>query len=95
MVVGNVSGIEEGSLEIIPLIGLRSPQIVKLLQRYVDKYGDIQTAAYISAYALAFAGINKAKESLAPLKKFINEYKEMLNHLQLWNVRAEFDVALG
>lgn len=46
-------GINEGNLEVISLIGLRSPYVGYVLQKYVDKSGDIQTAAYISAYAFA------------------------------------------
>jgi hypothetical protein len=45
-------GIENGKLEIIPIIGLNSLKIFPLLQFYVDRTQDIQTAAYISAYAI-------------------------------------------
>lgn len=34
-------GIEEGSLEIIPLIGLNSPYLFRLLQKYVDNTSDL------------------------------------------------------
>lgn len=45
-------GIVNGNLEILPLIGLNSPQVYPLIQYYVDKTSDIQTAAYIAAYAI-------------------------------------------
>jgi hypothetical protein len=47
------TGISEGNLEVISLIGLRSPYVGYVLQKYVDKSGDIQTAAYIASYAFA------------------------------------------
>jgi hypothetical protein len=46
------NGIENGNLEIICLIGLNSSQVFPLLQYYVDKTSDIQTAAYIASYAI-------------------------------------------
>jgi|TARA_B110000285_G_C14751748_1_gene435500 WD repeat-containing protein mio len=45
-------GIMNGNLEVIMLTGLNSQQIFPLLQYYVDRTSDIQTAAYISAYAI-------------------------------------------
>jgi hypothetical protein len=47
------SGIRTGNLEVLPLIGLNSPEkVFVLLQMYVDNTSDIQTAAYIAAYAI-------------------------------------------
>ena len=45
-------GIVNGNLEVIGLIGMNSEKVYPLLQFYVDKTSDLQTAAYISAYAI-------------------------------------------
>lgn len=77
----------------IALIGLRSPFVFYLLQRYIDKSGDVQTAAFVASYAFLI----QAKTSQKPnegLKKFIHEYRAFLNRLQLWYVRTDFDVSL-
>jgi hypothetical protein len=46
------AGVANGNLEIIALIGLNSEKLFPLLQHFVDKTSDLQTAAYISAYAI-------------------------------------------
>ena len=53
-------GLEEGHLEIIPLIGLGSPFIPQIIQKYIDNTGDIQTAAYVASYALCFTNLIKS-----------------------------------
>jgi hypothetical protein len=45
-------GIVNGNLEVIGLIGMNSEKVFPLIQFYVDKTSDLQTAAYISAYAI-------------------------------------------
>ena len=35
----------------LALVGLRASYVPQILQAYVDRTGDIQTAAYISSYA--------------------------------------------
>eukprot|EP00347_Sterkiella_histriomuscorum_P008418 403345170 len=85
-----IKGIEEGSLETIVLIGLKSPYLFHLLQNYVDKHGDIQSAAYISSYYYTL--MNQSNQQ--PDKRvntFIQEYRTFLNQLQLWYHRANFD----
>ena len=37
----------------------------------------------------------KEPQDVLILKKFIQEYREFLNHLQFWYIRSEFDVSLG
>ena len=32
---------------------------------------------------------------IAPYKRFIQAYRDFLNNQQLWNIRADFDVARG
>ena len=91
------TGIMNGNLEIIALIGLNSPQLFPLLQYYVDRTSDIQTAAYISAYAINIQQISGLvpKRSQNKLSKFITTYRDFLNNLQMWSARAVFDVKLG
>ena len=103
-------GIAEGNLEVLALIGLKSERAVQLLQNFVDRTSDLQTAAYVASFAAAAAyqgeqaevdttkkqEMTKASNKrLAPYKRFIQTYRDMLNQLQLWNVRADFDVARG
>jgi methylaspartate ammonia-lyase len=76
-------GITNGNLEIIALIGLNSEQVFPLLQFYVDKTSDLQTAAYISAYAINVQQMTGmvVKRSQNRLSKFIVAYREFLNNL--------------
>ena len=46
------TGMREGRLEVLLVIGLNSPEVFRLLQNYVDRTADVQTAAYIAAYAI-------------------------------------------
>ena len=45
--------IAEGNLEVLALIGLKSNRAVQLLQNFVDKTSDLQTAAYVASYVAA------------------------------------------
>ena len=45
-------GITNGNLEVLMILGLNSQQVFPILQYYVDRTSDIQTAAYIAAYAI-------------------------------------------
>jgi len=56
-------GIEEGNLEVISLVGLRAFCVPQILQSYVDRTGDIQTAAYIASYVLVAYNHSKDKGS--------------------------------
>ena len=102
--------VAEGNLEVLALIGLKSERAVRLLQNFVDRTSDLQTAAYVASFAAAAAyqseqaDVEAAKKQhmtkasnkrLAPYKRFIQTYRDMLNQLQLWNIRADFDVARG
>jgi hypothetical protein len=69
-----------------------------ILQSYVDNTGDIQTAAYIASYQyVAYQTMPKVKNpnDEVVLKRFIYEYRAFLNRLQLWYIRADFDVAFS
>lgn len=91
------AGVLSGNLEVLPLIGLNSDLVFPLVQYFVDNTGDLQTAAYVSAYAVNVQQLtgkvpNRAENRLS---KFINAYRQYLNSLQMWNVRAVFDIKLG
>ena len=45
-------GVAEGRLEALVLCGLSSKLVLPLIQTYVDRTCDLQTAAYVSAYAI-------------------------------------------
>lgn len=46
------AGINGGRLEVLIVTGLNTPSVFRVLQNYVDRTADLQTAAYISAYAI-------------------------------------------
>jgi hypothetical protein len=76
-------GIMSGNLEIISLIGLNSDKLFPLLQIFVDKTSDLQTAAYIASYAVNVQQITGLvpKRSNNRLSRFIISYREFLNNL--------------
>jgi len=50
--------INKGNLDVLPLIGIlpnSSKQIQRVLQNFIDYTADVQTAAYIAAYAASAA----------------------------------------
>lgn len=90
-------GVMQGRLEIIALVGLNSPLIFPLLQSYVDRTADVQTAAYISAYAInvqQVSGLEPQRQNNR-LGKFIRAYRDFLNQMQMWSARAVFDQKMG
>ncbi|XP_065840030.1 GATOR2 complex protein MIOS-like [Oscarella lobularis] len=77
---------DEGCLDGILLTGL-TEMGVDLLQRYVEKTGDVQTASLVACLA--------GSKGLATNGKFdawIEAYRELLDVWQLWNERATLDV---
>ena len=102
--------VENGNLQVFALIGLKSESGPRVIQNFIDRTGDLQTAAYVSAYiatALSSPGAESVSKSLTSggpnvqshtkkilhLRRFIQAYRNYLNSLQLWNVRATFDVS--
>jgi hypothetical protein len=78
--------ITEGDLNGIVFTGLAGDG-VDLIARFVDTTGDIQTAAL----ATAFASQKRIKEHR--VNEWIEEYRDFLDHLQLFHERALFDIA--
>ena len=51
------SDIKQGNLQVLALTGLKSDKATRLVQNFIDNTGDVQTAAYVSAYiATAMSG---------------------------------------
>lgn len=74
-----------GDLEGIILTGL-TPRAVDLLQSYVDKTCDVQTAALIMSYGSPRYFKDKR------FKHWTNEYRKLLNCWRFFSLRAKFDV---
>ncbi|RZC42359.1 WD repeat-containing protein mio-B [Asbolus verrucosus] len=80
--------IEEGNLDGLLLTGTNHDGI-RLLQKYLDVTGDIQSTALIAVRAFPvemFAEI---------IKDWISSYRNLLDTWQLWNERAHFDIMLS
>ncbi|XP_064648261.1 GATOR2 complex protein MIOS-B-like isoform X2 [Lineus longissimus] len=78
--------IESGNLDGILLTGL-STEGLDLLQRYVDKTGDVQTASLVVIQGFP-ADISKDTRVVS----WIDSYRDLLDRWRLWHERAEFDV---
>lgn len=79
---------EEGNLDGLLLTGTTSDGI-KILQKYLDATGDIQSTALIAAQAFA--------DDVNPdiVRVWIENYRNLLDTWQLWNERANFDIMLS
>ena len=61
---------------------------ISLLQSYVDRYADVQTAALISSRIILPAEWNNERKIC---HEWLESYRMMLNNLQMWHNRAAFD----
>ena len=59
---------------------------IELLQNYIDRTGDVQSAAFIIIHS-----INHFDPESRP-GLWVSEYRTYLNNLELWTERALFDV---
>ncbi|SCU97545.1 LADA_0H06832g1_1 [Lachancea dasiensis] len=82
------SVITNGELEGLILTGI-TPSGIKLLQSYVSKTSDVQTAALLSVY-----GCPRYFKS-PQVDEWVQTYRMMLNSWELFTVRAKFDVLRG
>ncbi|KAI9908639.1 hypothetical protein PsorP6_016417 [Peronosclerospora sorghi] len=78
--------LECGRLEGLIVTGLNTDG-VRLLQAYLDRTGDIQTLALLAARLPS-----SYVAHVSPLDTWIESYKDLLNHWQLFHERARFDV---
>lgn len=78
---------DSGQLEGVLLTGL-STDGLELLQNYVDRTGDVQTASLAVMQALPNEQLGKD----ARVVNWIESYRNLLDRWGLWHERAEFDV---
>jgi WD repeat-containing protein mio len=64
------------------MLGL-SDDGINLLQRYVDKTGDVQTAAVVAVHCVP----ESAQLSNAQITSWIVAYQDLLDMWRLWNQR--------
>ena len=81
------SAIASGDIEGIMLTGIR-PAAIDLLQNYVDKTSDFQSAALISLYAVPSLFHDDR------VRVWVEAYRNFLNSSKLFHERAKFDIAL-
>eukprot|EP01112_Ceratiomyxa_fruticulosa_P009735 TRINITY_DN2550_c0_g6_i1.p1 TRINITY_DN2550_c0_g6~~TRINITY_DN2550_c0_g6_i1.p1 ORF type:complete len:963 (+),score=164.66 TRINITY_DN2550_c0_g6_i1:1544-4432(+) len=81
----SASCIESGKLEGLILTGLNSKG-VELLQHYVDKLGDVQTACLIMIHVVPLVFKDHR------VSRWLSIYREMLDLWKLWYERALLDV---
>ncbi|XP_025204339.1 GATOR complex protein MIOS [Melanaphis sacchari] len=81
--------LDQGNLTAIFLTG-SSPDVVPLLQRYLDSTGDIQTVSILVLKTIPSEIVHENTVMMS----WINSYREMLNQWRMWHIRAKFDIAL-
>lgn len=79
-----------GSLQGLALTGF-SPSGITLLQRFVDRTGDVQTAAVLSAF---FPRAHLGKGELAAVEQWQDAYRNLLDSWLAWVPRTAFDVGV-
>lgn len=82
--------VKSGNVEGLVITGLSSSGI-KLLQSFVDRTGDVQTAALVVS-RVVFPSNSKERRISA---EWIEVYRHLLNTWQMWQSRALFDVDRG
>jgi hypothetical protein len=80
--------IEEGNLDGLLLTGTNQDGI-RLLQKYLDATGDIQSTVLIAVRAFPVETFAET------IKDWISSYRNLLDTWQLWNERAHFDIMLS
>jgi len=83
-----IACISAGNLEGIIITGLERKGI-SLLQSFVDKFSDVQTAALVSSRVILPPQWSREKMVSS---EWLETYREMLNKWQMWQSRALFDV---
>lgn len=78
--------VRKGELDGLILTGI-TKRGIDLLQSYVDRSSDIQTAALIASFACPRYFTDKR------IDHWIDCYRNLLNSWKLFNIRAKFDVA--
>lgn len=82
------SCLEYGNIEGILLCGFTTSGL-NVIQRFIDKYSDLQTAA------LLIGRILEKRQNSSPEFLWLSEYRAMLNQWQMFTERALLDVQMG
>ncbi|OAX38556.1 hypothetical protein K503DRAFT_792437 [Rhizopogon vinicolor AM-OR11-026] len=77
-----------GDIEGLIIAGL-TPTGIDILQDYVDRTGDVQTAAILGAYA------SPAKFADGHTERWLETYRDLLDGFKLFHHRVAFDVERG
>ncbi|CAF3659384.1 unnamed protein product [Rotaria sp. Silwood1] len=77
---------EKGDLQGILLTGLRQNGC-ELIQKYLDQTSDIRTAALLAIYVP-----EDVHQECPYVQEWIEGFRLLLDELQMWNERAEFDI---
>jgi len=77
---------EKGDLQGILLTGLRQSGC-ELIQKYLDQTNDIRTAALLGIHVS-----EDVYQDCSYVQEWIEGYRLLLDQLQMWNERAEFDI---
>ncbi|KAI5779450.1 hypothetical protein DFH27DRAFT_489165 [Peziza echinospora] len=80
--------VKEGDVEGILLTGVTEP-FIELLQNYVDRTCDVQTAAIVASFAWPRYLADERVHG------WVESYRELLNGWAKWKARGRFDVARG
>ncbi|XP_046677879.1 GATOR complex protein MIOS-like [Homalodisca vitripennis] len=82
--------ISSGDLGGVLLTGAGS-ECVSLLQHYLDRSGDVQSACLIAACTFPSQLLDKDSQ----VQEWIASYRNLLNSWHMWNHRARVDIALS
>lgn len=77
-----------GDIEGLIVTGL-TPSGMDILQTYVDRTGDVQTAAILSSY------VCPAQFQDARAERWLEAYRDLLDSFKLFHHRVNFDIARG
>jgi hypothetical protein len=80
--------LEIGNIEGLYITGLDKNGF-SLLQAFIDRFGDVQTAALVSSRLLV---PNSWRREQTLCKEWLDSYRDILNTWQMWKSRAMFDV---
>ncbi len=80
--------VENGKLEGLYLTGL-GPEGFQLLQKYLDRTGDVQTVALLSVRTCLS---KKMEKEVKQAEVWWKSYSELLNNWQFWHQRAKLNV---
>ena len=82
--------LERGDLTGFYICGGSSQESAALVQKYVDHYGDVQTASWLSVKLLTPELVKQDQ-----VQFWIDSYKSLLDGWGLYNARVELDNALN